>query len=122
MILARLPALLRESARLTSRSRRKFQAGASTAGSGAAGRGGAGAVEPVLSCLEAPPARNRRRQIGLRPLRMTRRLLKLGELGEGRVHEARDLLVALRVFGPIVNRQDRTHGPGLDGVVALDEL
>src|SRR5687768_1864077 len=52
-------------------------------------------LQPLLGAFEAGPARQRRGEIGLLPLRMARRLLEIGQPREEVVDEFLDAAIAI---------------------------
>src|SRR5262249_29053856 len=72
------------------------------------------AGEPIVGGLEALPSRNGQTDVGFLPFRMARRLPKFVKLGEERVYEAGDPVVALRVLRPVVTHQQNAGGDGVD--------
>src|SRR5882672_6253903 len=63
-------------------------------------------LEPIVRAFEALPARNDGGEIGVLPLRVTRRLLEFADFRKEGFDELIDAAVAVGVLRPIVCKQD----------------
>src|SRR4051812_25584240 len=72
-------------------------------------RHAAALAQPLLGAFEALPTRQNRRQIGLAPFRMARRLLEFGEPREEVLDELLDATVTIRALRPVERDQPRAH-------------